>query len=708
MANENKMLEAALSYAAKGWAVFPLKERDKTPATTNGFQNATTDVKVITRWWTKNPKQNIGIATGDMSDGLVVVDIDVHNDGRDALRYIREWSDTNGSLPSTLSQVTGSGGTHMLYRMPPPCKVSSFAGKLTSVDVRANGGYIVAPPSIHPNGGVYTWVDKETEPAPLSSIVVKFIEDLHEGNRLKYGRSYYNLPDLIESGNRNDEMFRYAASMQAKGVSDNDLMEELRRVNRERVRPQLDDGEITRIANSAMARYQKGTGCNLASLPKEDYRLTLSHKKNRTGGTYITNDLVNYVTVLENDPALANHFFYDVRAAQVMLESGLPLPFTRTASRRPINDADYSSLQIYLERLPFNKDDEKSPPMFNGVLKERCVDAINHVAMSHERNLAAEWFDTLKWDGEPRADGVLWTFLGCELDDYNIEVTRIMLYGILARALKPGIKFDYIPVLVGKQGIGKSQFCRALCPREEWYLDGLNTMEGDEAIEKIRNKLIVEVAELANLRRDKLETVKSFLTRRVDTLRPKYAKNTEDRPRGCVFIGTTNVNQFLVDKTGNRRWLPVQCGLFEPQMSLFDANTPFYMEQVWAEVKQKFDEVRPSLTLPVSILDEATRRQEQACEEDSRVGVIENWLEAQLQNHKQTMNAEREGCRVCARQIAEEVFNVENPKYEVSDINQLMQLKVEGWERQDKRKRCGKYGSQFVYIPTRKKWSETK
>ena len=110
----------------------------------------------------------------------------------------------------------------------------------------------------------------------------------------------------------------------------------------------------------------------------------------------------------------------------------------------------------------------------------------------------------------------------------------------------------------------QSEFVKRLCPKPEWYLDNLTTMEGDQAIEKLENKWIVEVAELANLRRDKIETVKAFITQTQDTYRPKYARNAENRPRGAVFMGTTNSTTFLTDPTGNRRWLPLECGVAKP------------------------------------------------------------------------------------------------------------------------------------------------
>lgn len=699
----NQLLEAALNYARRGWAVFPVKPNGKTPLTKTGFKEASKDETTIKMWWSHFPNANIGVATGAVSDGLVVIDIDIHDVEEISKRYIDEWTKANAPLPQTLTQITGSGGRHLFFRSNREFKSSTHSD--ASIDIRANGGYVIMPPSNHSTGGVYRWLDEASEIAFASSIVCKFIDDLQQRKKVCFTDTHFQMPHEVIEGGRNDVMFRFVASLQARGLSDDTIQTRAEQMNKERFQPPIGGGELTKIINSATSRYQKGSGLDFTHIPDEDFRQTLSTAKNRTSGLYVTNDLCNYVTVLENDPLLANHFFYDTRAAQVMLEAGLPAPFTRTTRRRAIQDVDYTSLQMYFEKLPFDPANDETGRMFNNVQKQLCIDAISQVAMTHERNLAAEWFDTLIWDGEPRMDGILYTFLGCAHDDYTIEVTRVLLYGIIARAFNAGVKFDYIPVLVGRQGLGKSQFCRALCPKEEWYLDGLSTMEGDDAIEKIRNKLIVEVAELANLRRDKLETVKSFLTRTVDTIRPKYAKNTEDRPRGCVFIGTTNVSQFLVDKTGNRRWLPVQCGLIEPPMSLFDKNAPYYFEQVWAEAVQKWREMKPALTLPTEILDIAASRQEAASEDDTRAGVIEQWLDAQIQEAKKTLNPERERCRVCARQIMVEVFNVDNPqRYEVSDISQLLELKIEGWTRLEKRKTVPKYGSQYVFIPTQARW----
>lgn len=142
------LLEYALQYAGRGWHVFPCKPRDKTPLTRTGFKSATTDPKQIHRWWSKWPDANIGIATGEKS-GLLVVDIDSAQ-GIGALREI-----VGCALASTPVVETGRGW-HLYFAMPAE-RLRCSSDKARGLDIRANGGYVLAPPSVHPTGAVYRW-----------------------------------------------------------------------------------------------------------------------------------------------------------------------------------------------------------------------------------------------------------------------------------------------------------------------------------------------------------------------------------------------------------------------------------------------------------------------------------------------------------------------------------------------------------------------
>lgn len=149
----NPLLLAALAYAGRrGWKVFPCRSGDKRPATRRGFKDATNDKAHVIAWWTRAPKANVSIATGAMS-GLVILDVDPRNGGNESLRELEE---RHGRLPETLQVLTGGGGRHFYFAAPEGACVKSR--KVTSgLDLKADGGYVIAPPSSHPSGGTYRW-----------------------------------------------------------------------------------------------------------------------------------------------------------------------------------------------------------------------------------------------------------------------------------------------------------------------------------------------------------------------------------------------------------------------------------------------------------------------------------------------------------------------------------------------------------------------
>jgi hypothetical protein len=154
----------ALSYAARGLAVFPLRERSKIPATEHGCKDATTALDMIAAWWTAHPRANVGVATGEASN-LAVIDID----GAQGERSLAELSiEADELIPDTWMSVTGRG-CHLWFRHD-GAPTRNSAGKLgKGLDVRSDGGYVVAPPSVHPGGTVYTFVGdrhRKLQPSP--------------------------------------------------------------------------------------------------------------------------------------------------------------------------------------------------------------------------------------------------------------------------------------------------------------------------------------------------------------------------------------------------------------------------------------------------------------------------------------------------------------------------------------------------------------
>lgn len=694
MAKSKEVLNCALEYARAGMAVFPLGVKSKTPATRNGFKDATASEEVICEFWKENdPKPcNIAIATGTPSGGLIAIDVDVHDGTENSLNWIKKWELDNEPLPDTWISKTGTGGLHALYTSEQPVKCS--VSRALGIDVRAEGGYIVAPPSIHPNGNAYEWLKKPGKtPAKANEVVFKFLRDVQNYNGKKKAEKY-SLPKKIGKGQRNDEIFKYACSMQAQGMGNNKIWDELLVTNEKLVDPPLSEVELRKIYNSALTHDK---GISLKNMPYELVRAK-DKRGNETGA--ILPSLTNLVTVLENDERLANHFFYDERAYTKMVIDPLPNSWRCGEGTRQFRDTDVIEFKYYLENLTNPTNESERCPIFAS--SQTCSEALEKVCMNHRRNLVTEWLDSLTWDGEDRMDGLLWTFLGAEMSDYTVEVTRLLMFGAIARAYHAGSKFDYMPVLVGRQGLGKSYFLRKLAHCSDWFLDNLTTMEGDGAIEKLRGMWIVEVAELASIKKDKIETIKAFITQINDVYRPKYGRETIFRPRSCVFCGTTNSTAFLADITGNRRFLPVDVGLCEPQMSLFDNGVDEYFNQCWAEAVFKFRSTNPTLILSSDSEEQAKVMQETYQEDDPQIGQIEQYLNEKLSEYlASTSSPKAEECSVCALEIAKQGLGLSLPKrYEINDIHRIMSARIAGWRRASKKRYFKDYGSQNCYIPS--------
>lgn len=255
MAAEAKsMKEWALHYAEMGLAVFPLACRDKVPAVVGGCKVATTKRTTIERWWDKNPQYNIGIATGNKSSGLVVIDLDVDkNKGIDGYDVLRDWQNKHGKLPETWQSITGRGGYHYFYK--DAIVHSNRVGLYEGVDIRGEGGYIVAPPSVHPNGNIYEWEQgpEEYEIAQVDNIVNDFLKG-EKQRRDSEDKTNFKVPELIPEGERVDTIVRLIASLRTKGLDDDAIKAAVRVENEKRCNPPLKEKELEKAVFPALKR----------------------------------------------------------------------------------------------------------------------------------------------------------------------------------------------------------------------------------------------------------------------------------------------------------------------------------------------------------------------------------------------------------------------------------------------------------------------
>ena len=242
--------EWALEYAGMGLAVFPLRARNKTPATKNGCKDATTDQKQIAAWWDRWPDANIGIATGSVSGGLVVIDLDRDEEkGFDGYEVLREWEKQHGQLPDTCQSITGRGGYHLLYR--DTVEHRNAQAVYEGVDIRGEGGYIVAPPSIHPNGHAYEWEQgpDEFEIAPADDLVREFLK-----GPKREQQQYFHQPAVIPEGQRTSTLVHLIGSQRAKGLGETAIRAAIQAENEEKCVPPLSDQELEQEVFPALKR----------------------------------------------------------------------------------------------------------------------------------------------------------------------------------------------------------------------------------------------------------------------------------------------------------------------------------------------------------------------------------------------------------------------------------------------------------------------
>ena len=267
------MQAEALSLAEKGYPVFPLHTPDqqgrcscraavdcrspgKHPRTPQGIKDATTDPEKIRSWWEKWPQANIGMAMGEVS-GLVAIDIDPRHGGDASLcQLVEQFED----LPGTLRAKTGGGGHHLLYAYPGVSFKNSSSLLGEGIDVKTDGGYIVAAPSLHSSGQRYQWKGiSELAPLPAWLLLILTTEKTSskESASSHTAGSFNTEGPVIMEGGRNTRLFKIACALRGNGASESELFSELSAINMRRCVPMLPNEEVQSIAASA-ARYMPG------------------------------------------------------------------------------------------------------------------------------------------------------------------------------------------------------------------------------------------------------------------------------------------------------------------------------------------------------------------------------------------------------------------------------------------------------------------
>lgn len=215
--------------------------------------------------------------------------------------------------------------------------------------------------------------------------------------------------------------------------------------------------------------------------------------------------------------------------------------------------------------------------------KELCFEAHSFVARKHRWHPVRQYLEKLQWDGTPRLDSWLREALNASGPEaYLMAISRKVLVAAVARIYDPGCKFDYVMVLEGNQGEGKSTTLQILASAP-WFTDGLGDIHNKDVVDQMTGKWIIELGELASIRKSETETIKAFLSRQIDRVRMSYGRRSEDYPRQSIFVGSTNSSEYFTDETGNRRFWPVRVGVADRDW--LKRNR----EQLWAEAVMRYE-----------------------------------------------------------------------------------------------------------------------
>lgn len=258
------LLKHALYYGKMGLRVFPLRAGGKAPATPHGCKDATSEPGQIKAWWGGAQLYNVGIATGG---GLVVLDVDINHDaGKYGDETLSELERQQGPLPDTWTCLTGGGGAHYYFCCDDPA-LTIGAGFAPGLDYRGAGGYVVVPPSVHESGQEYVW---EVEHTPTSCALAPLPDWLHtlmlNGSKAAPAPRR-EAPKKITEGQRNQELFRLAASLRSKGLTVEEITAAVMEANKGRCNPPLPEREIKAICTSA-GRYDRGKPKEQAERPR--------------------------------------------------------------------------------------------------------------------------------------------------------------------------------------------------------------------------------------------------------------------------------------------------------------------------------------------------------------------------------------------------------------------------------------------------------
>lgn len=568
-----------------------------------------------------NLKGNYGVVLHE-TDLVIDNDPRRHVDGVDSLA--RLLSDIGGGV-ATYVVFTGGGGHHIYYRIPAGTAVPASLSEYPGIDFKTVGGQVVGPGSRHHSGNLYTvkgnhhpgtvaqapqglldLFARSSSAKPKKEVAPRETKETPKANDSDSNKqrftNFLKTAKLAIDGQGGDNLtYRTAAVGHDLGLSEDATCALMARHWNERCSPPWEEDELrAKVAHAY--RYARGAIGNknveTQFTPIEDARtqvdlgefgngepVTKEEKLwwTRNAAGKILKCFGNTCTYLAHpDYGLRGIFGFNQFAQRVeFLKPGPWHNGDKPKRGAPVQDSDLARMRAYLAQ-------KEGYDAANQDLVDAMVD------QAHKRKFhpVREYLAGLTWDKTPRIDQWLIDYCGAEDDEHGFvrAVSRKVLCAAVARAFVPGIKFDYVLVMEGAQGLGKSSICNIL--GGEWFADFKMNAGEKDTVQMMQGKWIVEMADLHVARQTDLDTLKSFLTRQVDQARFAYGRLAGEYPRQGIFIATYNPGPdgtYLKDDTGNRRWWPVRCHGVPPGSKHFDfRGLSAVRDQLFAEALSKW------------------------------------------------------------------------------------------------------------------------
>lgn len=626
-ATQAKKVEAIRSLTAAGFTLFPLEGTSKEPRRGLLWR----DVKHGQFGEKELANSNYAVALGETD---LVLDWDPRRFA-EGDNEIKRFTETLGVTLDTFIIQSGGGGLHIYLKIP---KGFSCVGKLKAfagLDIKKVGGYLVAPGSIHPDTGNPYKILRKTPaaiaPAPQSllTLITKqeivfgadqttgtFIND--EQTKKRYADWLKSkAPPSIEGHSGDATAFSVAARGRDFALSADVTLELMLEFWNERSTPPWSESELRekvshayRYANNPIGNahpsldfkdiptYTPTVQTTTAQVPAEEAvpKLPTAPKGDEAPSNDITlepfsvddfalsqsgvvlknfHNLINYLK--SPNTGISGLFSYNEFTTEMEFSNPAPWHRGKLPFSVALTDADIKLIKAHLaSRLAFERSTTE------------IEEALNVVARHKRFHPVREYLEGLKWDGVPRLDFWLRDYLGAEDTELNRAYARKTLCAAVARIMRPGCKFDYVLILEGDQGVGKSEVCRIL--GGDWAADFVIDPNNKDTIQYMQGKWIIELPDLGSHKIADINSWKAFLTRRSDKVRLAYGRLAVEYPRQSIFIGSFNPGAdgtYLKDDTGNRRYWSVKCNPTGPRGKVDFKKFKAVRHQLWAEAVER-------------------------------------------------------------------------------------------------------------------------